>query len=328
MLWGDMLLAREEIKDGAAFAASVEQARETRAALPKDAIVCDWHYDTLGPDDFLSLKILKDAGFTHVIASTWFKPMNIYGFAEAARRGGAWGLLQTTWAGYNLDEGALDRELKQFSAYVIAAEYAWSATSPPPDELPWRADEVLVRALDPAMEPSSTQGGFVTTLPGTAGRHGAFRAVERVEGFTFNLGQRQTQLGGALASTETPLARSVALKLDAPARQLAFLHATSFPAERGEVVGQYEIRYADGSAERIPLKYGENIRALDDPAMAREARASLVKEDDAGLTAAARVLVWTNPHPEKPIERVTFSTDHPYASPLLFALTGIGGAPK
>jgi hypothetical protein len=62
--------------------------------------------------------------------------------------------------------------------------------------------------------------------------------------------------------------------------------------------------------------------------MAREARASLVKKDDAGLTAAARVLVWTNPHPEKPIERVTFSTDHPYASPLLFALTGIGGAPK
>ena len=47
-----------------------------------------------------------------------------------------------------------------------------------------------------------------------------------------------------------------------------------------------------------------------------------------GLTVAARVFVWTNPHPDKPIDSVTFSTDHPYASPVLLALSGIDAAPK
>jgi hypothetical protein len=322
MLWGDMMLAREEIKDGAAFGGTLEEARARRAALPKDAIICDWHYDALKPDDYPSLRIFTESGFT-TIACTWFNPMNIYGFAQAARTHGAWGLLQTTWAGYDLDEGALDREFKQFSAYVLAAEYAWSADSKPPDELPWRADEVLLKMLDPRAELAKLQAGFTTTFPGTMRVDvGAIRTAPRIDGFAFGKSERALVLAGALARGEHPLPREVTLQISTRAKHVAFLHATMFPADEGEEVGRYEVRYADGSSERVPLKYGKNIRALDDPRMAREARGAGTGKNDAGLTVTARVLVWTNPHPDKPIESVTFATDHPYASPALSGLSG------
>jgi hypothetical protein len=282
----------------------------------------------LKPEDYASLKIFKDAGFTRTIASTWFKPMNIYRFAEAARRNGAWGLLQTTWAGYNLDEGSLDRELKQFAAYILAAEYAWSADSPPPDELPWRADEVLARAMAAPSGAASPQAGYVTSLPGTVARRDGLGAIDRIDGIRFKVGDRATVLGGALASHDVPLPRSVTFKIAATARKIAFLHATEHPAERGERVGEYAVHYSDGASERVPLTYGLNIRALGDPAIARDAVGARIAQDDAGLTVAARVLVWTNPHPDKPVESVTFSTDHPYASPVLLALSGIGGDAK
>lgn len=329
MMWGDMLLAKEEIKDGAAFGDSLEEAKARRDALPTDIIICDWHYDPLKPEDYPSLRIFKEAGF-RTIASTWYNPLNIFGFAEAARGEGAWGLLQTTWAGYNLHEGVLDEELKQFSAYILAAEYAWSGKSPPPDELPWRADEVLTRALNPRPVHGKPQAGFVATMKGGLplanwGAAGAdlsvLTQVERVEGFRFDVSEHVHVLAGALLPSQPA---EISLVLDGRSSQVAFLHATAFPAAPGEEVGRYVVEYDDGSTETIPLQYGRNIRAWSDPAIARDAMGVFAERNAAGLTVAARVYVWDNPHPDKPIRSVTFSTDHAYASPALFALSGIG----
>ena len=38
---------------------------------------------------------------------------------------------------------AMEKEFKQFSAYILAAEYAWSGQETLPDDLPYRADEVF-----------------------------------------------------------------------------------------------------------------------------------------------------------------------------------------
>ena len=40
----------------------VEQAKARREAIPKDAIICDWHYDALKPENYPSLKVFRDAG--------------------------------------------------------------------------------------------------------------------------------------------------------------------------------------------------------------------------------------------------------------------------
>lgn len=328
MMWGDMLLARDEIKDGAASAENAPEALARRERLPKDIIICDWHYDALKPDEYPSLKIFRDAGFK-TIASTWFNPMNIYGFAEAARRQGAWGLLQTTWAGYNLDEGVLDRDLKQFAAYILAAEYAWSASSPPPDELPWRADQVLIESLDPHRARLGPRAGFTVDLAGiTRGESLEFPVLPppdaRHAGFAFQEAEAgAVVLDGALLPQNSAAPPAATLELRETVASLAFLHATLYPADPGQPVGAYHVRYDDGSVETIALNYGINIRSWDDPAIARQAPGGWMGKSESGLPAALRVFVWTNPHPERTIRNITFSTDHQYASPALFGLSGI-----
>ena len=148
MLWGDMMLTKSESSDGGANAVDEAQARQMRAAIPKDTVICDWHYQPAKPDAYKSLSVFKDDGL-QTIASTWFNPLNISSFATGARKNDSLGLLQTTWAGYNLDERAMQKEFKQFSAYILAAEYAWSGQETLPDDLPYRADEVFVRLSVP-----------------------------------------------------------------------------------------------------------------------------------------------------------------------------------
>src|SRR4051794_8509785 len=160
MLWGDMLLDKSESSDQAANAESAAEAKARRDAIPKDAIICDWHYEPRKPEAYKSLKVFKDAGFK-TIACTWYTPENIHSFARAAHDFGAWGLLQTTWAGYSVNEKTLQSELRQFTAYILAAEYAWNADiAPPPDQLPYRADDVFIRSLNPSVERTDVVKGF------------------------------------------------------------------------------------------------------------------------------------------------------------------------
>ena len=52
----------------------------------------------------------------------------------------------------------MQKEYKQFSAYILAAEYAWSGQTISPEQLPYQADEVFARAWNP------TVGGDVHVL--------------------------------------------------------------------------------------------------------------------------------------------------------------------
>jgi hypothetical protein len=73
-------------------------------------------------------------------------PENIYHFYQAALATGAEGLLQTTRMGYFPDQRAMRGDLKQFSAFVLAAEYAWSGRKDPPAQLGYDPKEVFKRA--------------------------------------------------------------------------------------------------------------------------------------------------------------------------------------
>jgi hypothetical protein len=110
------------------------------------------------------------------------------------------------------------------------------------------------------------------------------------------------------------------MRFHAKASQLVFLHATSSPAPAGEIVGAYELRYDDGTTERIDLRYGRQIRAWDDPGPARQAVP--VRADN---RATVYRYTWANPHPERAIAGIDFSTDHAYAAPFLLSLTGVTG---
>jgi hexosaminidase len=125
MLWGDECLSPGQAPN-ATNAPNAKEAADRRALIPKGSLIGDWHYGRQpGPEGYLpTLKLLKGEGFKPV-ACTWYRPENIRNFVLAAIQEEA-GVLQTTWAGYESSEAVMLKNLKQFSAMILTADYAWS----------------------------------------------------------------------------------------------------------------------------------------------------------------------------------------------------------
>jgi hypothetical protein len=166
-MWGDVLLAPGEANDGGAHAKSPDEARFTRERLSKlpDLVICDWHYTPAEPERYISLDVLQRAGFKEIIATTWYNPRNIATFAKAARQRRIAGLLQSTWAGYSLNEGTLQGiELRQFVAYLLAGAYAWDTDLPMPDELPYDFERLFIERYRREAVPLQARAGFMVDL--------------------------------------------------------------------------------------------------------------------------------------------------------------------
>ena len=100
---------------------------------------------TTPPPPTRSIEVLRQAGF-RVVAASWYTPENIHHLSQAALTAGAEGLLQTTWMGYFPDERAMRGELRQFTAFVLAAEYAWSGRNESPSQLGYDPKDVFRKA--------------------------------------------------------------------------------------------------------------------------------------------------------------------------------------
>ena len=142
MIWGDMLLGPGEATD-ATHAKTLEDARQRRAGIDKKTIIVDWHYAAAA--DARSIKLLRAEGF-RVVAASFYAPENIFTLSQAPQAAGAEGFLQTTWMGYFPDERAMRSELQQFTAFVLAAEYAWSGRKESPAQLGYDPQEVFRKA--------------------------------------------------------------------------------------------------------------------------------------------------------------------------------------
>ena len=167
LMWGDVLLAPGEANDGGAHAKSPDEARFTRERLSKlpDLVICDWHYTPAEPERYISLDVLQRAGFKEIIATTWYNPRNIATFAKAARQRRIAGLLQSTWAGYSLNEGTLNTiELRQFVAYLLAGAYAWDTDLPMPEALPYDFERLFIERYRREAIPLQTRAGFIVDL--------------------------------------------------------------------------------------------------------------------------------------------------------------------
>jgi hexosaminidase len=164
LMWGDMLLAPGEANDGGAHAESPDEARFTRERLSRlpDLVICDWHYTPTEPERYISLEVLQRAGFREMIATTWYNPRNIATFAKAARQRRIAGLLQSTWAGYSLNEGTLQGiELRQFVAYLLAGAYAWDTDLPLPEALPYDFERLFIERYRREAVPLQARAGFI-----------------------------------------------------------------------------------------------------------------------------------------------------------------------
>jgi hypothetical protein len=97
-MWGDMLLSRDEFPSmfpGPLSGNAPGYGRRLRAKLPKDIVICDWHYrDT--QTDFPSLAAFKADGF-RVLGATWKNSQTTRNFSRYAAVHGAEGMIVTTW---------------------------------------------------------------------------------------------------------------------------------------------------------------------------------------------------------------------------------------
>lgn len=339
-LWADMLLGRTETHDGSAFAASEQEAQQTRQQLPKNLVLCDWHYVPAEPDQYKSLEVLQEARFDRLIATTWFDPRNIFTFAQAASKRGLWGLLQSTWAGFNLQEVTLRDALPQFAAYVLAAEYAWNPDSPPPDRLPYHPETVFLERYYREPMPLTPQPGFLVDLrsgynflfseaPATLqGWQAMPTGTVRLNGWLFRLVDSLNQPaalmlaspGGPDPSNRYPA--SVLIEIRRKVQELHFLHCAGAPAAAKEEMGRYLIRYEDGNEETVPLLYGLHIRAWNDPGMAAQARIVWEGKTAQGTPVLLRSLRWHNPHPGKMIQQIELRATSRTAALCLIGLSG------
>lgn len=99
-MWGDMLLGSREFpsmyqRGGGLNGGSVGYGLKLLSELPKDIVICDWHYSD-PQKDFPTLTAFREAGF-RVLGATWKNTETIKNFSSYAAKHRARGMIATTW---------------------------------------------------------------------------------------------------------------------------------------------------------------------------------------------------------------------------------------
>ena len=101
IIWGDMLLNAEAcgVEGGhqpyVCGCDTPEHGEALIAAIPKDTVIADWHYDVLEAPIQTGI-YLKEKGFD-VLGAPWFEDANCRAHVDTAREHGLMGVMVTTW---------------------------------------------------------------------------------------------------------------------------------------------------------------------------------------------------------------------------------------
>ncbi len=339
LMWGDALLAPGEANDGGAQARSPEEARYVRERLSKlpDLVIADWHYTPAEPEGYISLRVLQEAGFREIIATTWYDPKNIYTFARGAQLRRITGLLQSTWAGYSLNENTLrGQEFRQFIAYLLAGLYAWDPNAPEPDQLPFDVEAVFHDWYRREPIPLQPKAGFTVDLSSLANHtlsdwHSVFQRVPvgsvSIGGYRYAIaGEPNAPKGVMMAGYLVPdsadrYPRQITIPIERAVQNLYLLATTAYPVESGVEVADLTIEYADGTESTMALTYGVQLRAWNDSGYAFEGRPLWSGRIDTGW-ARLRQIHWQNPYPDKSVRAVRLNLSDRTASFVLVGLSG------
>ncbi len=252
MLWGDKCLGPGEAPD-AALGDSKAEAASRRAVIRKGTWITDWHYK---PDErpsvFLPpLKLWKKEGMKP-IAATWYRPENIRGFTLAAIEEGA-GILQTTWAGYESNEEGLIKSFNQFSAMVLALDYAVSGRTDSSASLMGGASEAL-RTLYFDRPVMTTPAAGWTTGSG-----------ERTQGVLFGR-QSPILFQSVLDETRKNLPTVVEIPVNKAGKELILKLGAELVGDDGDDLAVIELVGKNGFKTVVPVRYGWQARASNDNA--------------------------------------------------------------
>jgi hypothetical protein len=122
------------------------------------------------------------------------------------------------------------------------------------------------------------------------------------------------------------------IKVAARGRKLHLLHGTQQKADPDTSLGDYVIRYADDSTERIPIAYGRNLVDWWDTGLRKDdlpdariawtgSNEMLEKRPKPDIKIGLWALTWTNPHPDKEIATIDVVSSGSQCDPYLIAVT-------
>ncbi len=318
MLWGDMMLSRDEVKDGSANAVNAQDAQSSRASLLPGDIVADWHYGGNPISDFLtSLSLFKEV-HAPVVASTWYDPMNIRNFTLAAIQEKNLGTLQTNWSGWNISEQTLRNAPIQYIAYILSADYAWSGRKEMPDSLPYVPSNLFRRLWNGERDFSHITNGELASLP-AATSDPTIGVPEKRYLNGFHLGTLNDRLDfhGGLANTAAPT--MVTIPVNRKMDGILMAGGCRYNASSNAPILDITYHYIDGSNSDVQLKYGYDINAITDPNPLLGA--DILPAGEFG----GKSLHWTlwqgkNPNPMLTVKSLKITSVHPYAEPFIGAL--------
>jgi hypothetical protein len=100
LMWGDRLLEKKRF-GYSRYEASETDTWKALAFLPRDIIMCDWHYGV--EKEYPSVKYFLEEGF-RVLACPWRDPRNVrnlWEYTQKVRTDRFLGFLATTWVGFD-----------------------------------------------------------------------------------------------------------------------------------------------------------------------------------------------------------------------------------
>jgi hypothetical protein len=362
MVWGDQFLFRTEGPD-AMNAPTQEEAIRRRSLLPRDVVVCDWHYATAEPDKYVSLGIFNDLGLD-TIACPWNSPGNLVNYARAAvtergktaragapkagapGRGETIGVLQTTWAGWSFDETSLDGNLFQYASYVLGAEAAWTGGSLDPDKVPFDYYAEFVRRWTRDVLPERGAGGWVCDLSPVANFALKAKAGEPWLGFPASedmralpvgeqwLGRFRFRLAGSKGEPRAVMLdgkflpgrnwpKSLGVPVGRKASAVTFAVAATFAGPPDPAIARTTVTFEDGSTATLNWKMGENVFAIDDVSFSAFGPVIWEHKVPGKAPRVLHAYTWVNPKPEQAIRRIDFKSTGQGSSLMLFGISGI-----
>ena len=304
-------------------------------ALPKDIVICAWHYSPAS--DYPTLADAQSQGF-RVIGSSWFAPGNPEAMAKAALRVNAFGAMQTRWSGYFGNQTMIEGQTEQGVAYVNAGSAFWnpSAAAVTPLEAasryrdayrPAKLSAVAGRTVD--LTSAVTRSLSDPDEKGWIGRGPNIDLSSlpvgstRLGGYAFNV-SGAVMLKGARAGANT-LPETVTLEIGSTAASIAFLQTSGWlsPLTSPRTkIGAYKINYSDGTSATQALEYGRQITAWTDTVIKTLTLEPVWRgRTKENLEVGVSVFVWQNPNPAKTIQSIEFSSAGLQSNPVLIGMT-------
>ncbi|MBI3279807.1 MAG: family 20 glycosylhydrolase [Acidobacteria bacterium] len=332
-MWHDMIIEGgdrgsgikvREYRPGYAYprwgALSPEQVRRL---IPKDVLVGNWFWRGEGPE-----LALRKLGFKQFFGNMTPQVAEQGDYGERLKRPGMLGGAASSWAATT--EANFGKDL--IDGFLGCANLLWSAHWPAGRDLNLIVDSLKpdVRSRLSGVQQPSDRGEPVVPVdlaryaqktPGTIElgdlrvgpvAAGAKRFVlpDSVTARAIVVGSRGE--GPVLAPPE-----SQPIKIGEDATSLLFLHATSHSAsnrkayaaiynfaDTADLLGWYEITFADGFILTIPIRYGVNIASADGASKSPYAADAIECGREAGTSVRFFAFEWVNPRLGKVITQV------------------------